>query len=148
MPYWTFVSIIRTACCQLTNHLCSRLPVHLLSLLKSAPWYLNHAQGRIAAFPCHDRAYDYFQNAMTSNIALSAIAVHLGLHRQISGLTPAIAHAIEMYAVNLDKARRKNQQDSEREGRKLGQYWSNLQGPKVRSLTLIVTRSSCIDPYL
>jgi hypothetical protein len=85
---------------------------------------------------------------MTSNITLSAIAVHLGLHRQISGLTPAVAHAIETYAANLDKARRKNLQDSEREGRKLGQYWSNLEGPKVRSLILIMTRSSSIDPYL
>lgn len=69
---------------------------------------------------------------MVSNSTLAAICVYAGLHQHLLFESLAIESSIYAYSDKLDKARRADYARADREGTLPGQYWLDIEQPKVR----------------
>lgn len=71
---------------------------------------------------------------MVSNSALAAITVLTGLHRCIQHSTPDLDIAIQRFAEEVTRRRDEEENAASRECRLPGQYWVELETPKVTAL--------------
>lgn len=69
---------------------------------------------------------------MVSNSTLAAVCVYAGLHEHLLFESHSIESSIQAYSDELDKARRADYARAEREGSLAGQYWVDIEQPKVR----------------
>ena len=68
---------------------------------------------------------------MVSNAALAAICVHAGFHKILLHDSSSLAVSIEEYMEVLKAAKKKEEQLADKEGRSVGQFWSEIEPPKV-----------------
>ena len=68
---------------------------------------------------------------MVSNSALAALSVHAGLHKFLMFDSPGLAASIESYAARVEERRRIEYEIAAAEGRSPGQYWIDVEAPKV-----------------
>jgi endoribonuclease Dicer len=68
---------------------------------------------------------------MTANTTLAAICIESGLYRHMHAGPPTTTSAVAGYAARLDVARRQEQARLAQEGQRPGQFWVNLDEPKV-----------------
>ncbi|KAF5393919.1 hypothetical protein D9757_000107 [Collybiopsis confluens] len=73
------------------------------------------------------------KGAMVSNATLAAACVWSGLHHHLRFESTTLAHDIHEYASLLERAQAEEYGSAEREGRIIGQYWYNIESPKVLS---------------
>lgn len=69
---------------------------------------------------------------MVSNSTLAAVCVFAGLHNHLLFESQTIANSIQAYSDELDRASRTDHAQAQREGRQPGQYWVDIEQPKVR----------------
>lgn len=86
------------------------------------------------------------QSAMVSNSALAAICVWSGLHEHLLYESYPLAASIQEYVTTLKAKQNEEYQAAEREGRSPGQYWLEIEPPKVIDYLHIagVFRLNCI----
>ena len=70
---------------------------------------------------------------MVSNSTLAAVCVYSGLHEHLLFESPNIASSIQAYSEQLDTVQRMEYDLAENEGRLPGQYWLDIEQPKVTS---------------
>ena len=70
---------------------------------------------------------------MVSNTALAAICVTRGLHRHLLYDSLELAHNIDVYEGALKVRRSREYETATKENRRPGQYWVDLEPPKVLS---------------
>jgi len=81
------------------------------------------------------------QGAMVSNSALAAVSVSTGLHKHLIIGSPHVAGEIREYETLLLQKRQKEYGVAQQEGRSPGQYWLDLEPPKVgRPLNVTLVR--------
>ncbi|GAW07656.1 Dicer-like protein 1 [Lentinula edodes] len=73
------------------------------------------------------------KGAMVSNAALAAVCVTSGLHQHLLFESDKLAHDIREYEYLLRRAQTEEYTSAEREGRPAGQFWHNIESPKVLS---------------
>ena len=73
---------------------------------------------------------------MVSNSALAAICVITGLHRHLICHSPELKNSIDTYEVTLQSRRAREYETATKENRRPGQYWTDLEPPKVRHESL------------
>jgi endoribonuclease Dicer len=73
------------------------------------------------------------QGAMVSNSALAAICVWSGLQEHLLFDSLALASNMQSYADELKARQAKEYKLAEEEGRSPGQYWVDMDPPKVKS---------------
>ena len=69
---------------------------------------------------------------MVSNSTLAAICVIAGLHRHLLYDSSELKNNIDMYEATLKTRRDREYETAAMENRRPGQYWSDLEPPKVR----------------
>ena len=69
---------------------------------------------------------------MVSNATLAAVCVWSGLHEHLLFESYALASDIRSYADKLKVRQTAEYENAEQEGRKRGQYWVDIEPPKVR----------------
>ena len=72
-----------------------------------------------------------FQGAMVTNTALATICVETELYKYIIHDSQTLQTSIDEYVRELKKARNMEYQLAESEGRMPGQYWVDVEPPKV-----------------
>lgn len=72
------------------------------------------------------------QGAMVSNSALAAVCVLTGLHQHLLFESTSLAHDVREYASLLQRAQAQEIALAGKEGRPVGQYWHNVESPKVK----------------
>ncbi|KAF8591451.1 ribonuclease III [Ramaria rubella] len=78
-------------------------------------------------------ALTLLKGAMVSNSTLAAVCVYSGLHAHLLFESHTIASSIQAYSKDLDRARQAEYTRAERESRLPGQYWVDVEQPKVLS---------------
>ncbi|KAE9410383.1 hypothetical protein BT96DRAFT_961824 [Gymnopus androsaceus JB14] len=73
------------------------------------------------------------KGAMVSNAALAAVCVWSGLHQHLVFESASLAHDVREYASLLQRNQVQEFALAEKEGRLIGQYWHNIETPKVLS---------------
>ncbi|KAJ3811921.1 hypothetical protein F5876DRAFT_88014 [Lentinula aff. lateritia] len=73
------------------------------------------------------------KGAMVSNAALAAVCVTSGLHQHLLFESDKLAHDIREYEYLLRRAQTEEYTSAEKEGRPAGQFWHNIESPKVLS---------------
>lgn len=68
---------------------------------------------------------------MVSNAALAAVCVTSGLHQHLLFESDKLAHDIREYEYLLRRAQTEEYTSAEKEGRPAGQFWHNIESPKV-----------------
>lgn len=68
---------------------------------------------------------------MVSNSALAAVCVRTGLHAYLLYESYALGNSIQSYAEQLETRRQEEHQKAVRDGRPPGQYWLDMEPPKV-----------------
>lgn len=68
---------------------------------------------------------------MVSNSALAAISVHYGLHKFLIVESDAVKKAINEYVPEIEEKQRAEYAAAQEEGRSPGQYWLDVEPPKV-----------------
>lgn len=68
---------------------------------------------------------------MVSNSTLAAVCVDAGLHEYLMFESLTLANAMDAYAVKIKQKQREEYALAEREGSAPGQYWLDIEGPKV-----------------
>jgi endoribonuclease Dicer len=68
---------------------------------------------------------------MVSNSCLAAVSVHYGLHKFLMVESNGIKKAIEQYIPELEEKKRSEYEAADRESRPRGQYWLDVEPPKV-----------------
>jgi len=68
---------------------------------------------------------------MVSNSVLAAVSVEAGLHRYLRIESESVKKAIDIYIPELVEKQRAEYQEAENEGRPYGQYWLEVEPPKV-----------------
>lgn len=68
---------------------------------------------------------------MVSNSALAAVCVRTGLHAYLLYESYTLANSIQSYAEQLETRRQEEHQKAIRDGRPPGQYWLDMEPPKV-----------------
>ncbi|OJA16985.1 hypothetical protein AZE42_00577 [Rhizopogon vesiculosus] len=88
-------------------------------------------------FSRHDHmspgAMTLLKSAMVSNSALATVCVRTGLHEYPLYESYTMGNNIRSYAEQLEARRQEESQRAVREGRPLGQYWLDLEPPKILS---------------
>jgi endoribonuclease Dicer len=77
---------------------------------------------------------------MVSNSALAAVSVWSGLHEHLLFESYVLAGSIQAYADELKAKQRNEYELAKKEGRPPGQYWLEVEPPKVSYHTY---RSTC-----
>ena len=92
---------------------------------------------------------------MVSNSVLAAISVHYGLHKFLMIESESVKKAIDKYVPELEENQREEYALAEKEGRMPGQYWLEVDPPKVcivaticnpADLSLVDCRCRRVDP--
>lgn len=78
-------------------------------------------------------ALTLLKGAMVSNSTLAAVCVYSGVHEHLIFESQSIASSIQAYSELLDSARKADEVRSKIEGRLPGQYWVDIEQPKVLS---------------
>jgi endoribonuclease Dicer len=73
---------------------------------------------------------------MVSNSALAAVCVWAGLDEFLLFESTQLSTSIQGYAIELKERQEKEYMQAEEEGRSVGQYWLDIEPPKVRFLFL------------
>lgn len=81
------------------------------------------------------------QGAMVSNVTLAAVCVWSGLHEYLLFESGALEENILAYADQLKEQQKRAYEQASRENRAPGQYWVEVEPPKV-SLKLVSQRKS------
>ena len=68
---------------------------------------------------------------MVSNSVLAAVSVHYGLHKFLMIESESVKKAIDKYVPELEENQREEYALAEKEGRMPGQYWLEVDPPKV-----------------
>ena len=71
------------------------------------------------------------QGAMVSNSALAAVCVWSGLHEFLLFESSQLSTSIQEYAIELKDKQEQEYLLAEQEGRSAGQYWHDIEPPKV-----------------
>jgi len=74
------------------------------------------------------------QGAMVSNSVLAAISVHYGLHQFLKIESESVKKAIDQYIPEVEERQRAEYASAQKEGRPCGQYWLDIEPPKVLPL--------------
>ena len=69
---------------------------------------------------------------MVSNSALAAVCVWSGLHEFLLFESSQLSTSIQGYAIELKDRQEKEYVLAEQEGRSAGQYWLDIEPPKVQ----------------
>ena len=85
---------------------------------------------------------------MVTNTALATICIESGLYKHIIHTSTTLASSIEVYKEHLDRARALEYQLADTEGRMPGQYWVDIEPPKVTSNIPLVIMTVCSDSSL
>lgn len=92
-------------------------------------------------FDLHGRltpgALTLLKGAMVSNSILAAVSVHYGLHHFLQIESDAVKRAIDVYIPELEEKQRAEYEDAEKEGRLPGQYWLEVEPPKVAFMAIV-----------
>jgi endoribonuclease Dicer len=78
-------------------------------------------------------AMTLLKSAMVSNSALAAVCVRTGLHAYLLYESYALGNSIQSYAEQLETRRQEEHQKAVRDGRPPGQYWLDMEPPKILS---------------
>ena len=68
---------------------------------------------------------------MVSNVTLAAVCVSAGLHKHLHYESAALAASIRAYATELVNRQRTEIEQAAQEHRSPGQYWTEVEPPKV-----------------
>jgi endoribonuclease Dicer len=68
---------------------------------------------------------------MVSNSVLAAISVHYGLHKFLMIESESVKKAIDKYVPELGESQHEEYALAEKEHRRPGQYWLDVDPPKV-----------------
>lgn len=68
---------------------------------------------------------------MVTNFALAAVCVEMGLYKYMIFESTTLGTEIEEYVVHLERARDLEYKIADNEGRPPGQYWVDIEPPKV-----------------
>lgn len=71
---------------------------------------------------------------MVSNSVLAAVSVEAGLHRYLRIESDHVKRVTDIYIPELVEKQRAEYQEAEDEGRPYGQYWLEVEPPKVSHL--------------
>ncbi|GJJ07506.1 hypothetical protein Clacol_001708 [Clathrus columnatus] len=82
---------------------------------------------------CSSHIYLLSQSAMVSNSTLAAVCVYSEFHEYLIFESQAIASSINQYSDALRNAQRADEARAKLEGRMPGQYWLDIEPPKVLS---------------
>ncbi len=88
---------------------------------------------------------------MVSNSALAAVSVHHGLHRFLITESKSVKKAIDEYIPEVEEKQRLEYAAADEEGRPKGQYWLEVEPPKVswaRTLSSCTKLGSSLSPML
>ena len=75
---------------------------------------------------------------MVSNSALAAVCIQAGLHEHLIFESFTLANNIQFYAENLKAKQAEEYQAAVNEDRMPGQYWLEVEPPKVRIWTIVL----------
>lgn len=75
---------------------------------------------------------------MVSNSALAAVCVWSGLHEFLLFESSQLSVSIQGYAIELKDRQEKEYALAEKEGRPSGQYWLDIEPPKVQTKNLAI----------
>ncbi|KAG2369893.1 hypothetical protein BDR07DRAFT_1447280 [Suillus spraguei] len=78
-------------------------------------------------------AMTLLKSAMVSNSALAAVCVRTGLHAYLLYESYALGNSIQSYAEQLETRCQEEYQKAVRDGRPPGQYWLDMEPPKILS---------------
>ncbi|KAG1892562.1 hypothetical protein F4604DRAFT_1875874 [Suillus subluteus] len=78
-------------------------------------------------------AMTLLKSAMVSNSALAAVCVRTGLHAYLLYESYALGNSIQSYAEQLETKRQEEHHKAVRDGRSPGQYWLDMEPPKILS---------------
>lgn len=78
-------------------------------------------------------AMTLLKSAMVSNSALAAVCVRTGLHAYLLYESYTLANSIQSYAEQLETRCQEEHQKAIRDGRPPGQYWLDMEPPKILS---------------
>ncbi|KAG1874526.1 hypothetical protein DFJ58DRAFT_315470 [Suillus subalutaceus] len=78
-------------------------------------------------------AMTLLKSAMVSNSALAAVCVRTGLHAYLLYESYALGNSIQSYAEQLETKRQEEHHKAVRDGRPPGQYWLDMEPPKILS---------------
>jgi endoribonuclease Dicer len=76
---------------------------------------------------------------MVSNSVLAAICVWSGLHQHLLYESYVLANSIREYVTKLEAKQAGEYEAAERESRAPGQYWLDIEPPKVRQSSQLET---------
>lgn len=80
---------------------------------------------------------------MVSNSALAAVCVWSGLQKHLLFESYILAGSIQVYADELNAKQAAEYALAEKEGRPPGQYWLDIEPPKVRAPSHLCPISCC-----
>lgn len=80
---------------------------------------------------------------MVTNSALAAVCVEMGLYKHVIYESPQLGDEIDEYARQVKRARDLEYKVADNEGRPPGQYWVDIEPPKVNRCSPSTTR---LDP--
>lgn len=104
---------------------------HIQSRRRAVSWGSNIVEGE-PNLHLAVQSYSYnLQGAMVSNSALAAVCVWAGLHEHLLFESYVLNADIKAYADDLKRRQETEYEDAQREGRIPGQYWVDVEPPKV-----------------
>ena len=74
---------------------------------------------------------------MVSNSALAAVCVEAQLHEHIMFESLSLANSMDAYAIKIKAKQKEEYELAAQEGRSPGQYWLDVDAPKVDTNTTI-----------
>ena len=96
----------------------------------------------------HGHLFNTIQGAMVSNSALAAVSVWSGLHEYLLFESSPLEYGIRSYVNELKDKKEKEYELATQEGRSPGQYWLEIEPPKVRrSIALVVSLLSVYSNF-
>jgi hypothetical protein len=84
-----------------------------------------------AALPVVQGQTTLLQSAMCNNRALAAVCVSSGLYKHLMHESDSLAVSIQAYASTIEVKRKGEERLSATQGRSRGQYWLQVEAPKV-----------------
>lgn len=78
---------------------------------------------------------------MVTNFALAAICVETGLYKHMIFESSTLGEEIEEYAVQIQRAQALEYKIADNEDRPPGQYWVDIEPPKVSSSHFVFNQS-------
>lgn len=86
---------------------------------------------RFSGKQVNEACQTHYQGAMVSNSTLAAVCVWSGLHEHLHYDSPELSAGIQAYINDLKERQDDEYKAAEQEGRDPGQYWQDIEPPKV-----------------